>query len=115
MTQSTDKITGRLQTDDGVTVLTQSVRVSDYRESVRITADGELVRVEVGHLDRLHFSAPYHALSVTPAQARHLAGLLMKIAGEAEGVDFAPEDLARHWRGLSMAEIANASAETADE
>ena len=105
MMKSENKITGRLQTDDSVTVLSRSVRVSDYRESVRVSADGELVKVEVGYLESGRFTTPYQALSVDPAQARHLAGLLMKVAAEVEGIDFDPEDLAKLWRSWSEAQM----------
>ena len=114
MTKSENRITGRLQTDDSVTVLSRSVRVSDYRESVRVSADGELVKVEVGYLESERFTTPYQALSVNPAQARHLAGLLMKVAAEVEGIDFHPEDLARYWLGFAKAEKGGAAGGAAD-
>jgi len=105
MTKPSDRVLTRTEGDDRVTVVTQRVRVNDYRQSVRVSLDGELVKVEVGYLENLHFTTPYEGLSVSPAQARHLAGLLLQVAGEAEGIDFAPEDLARYWLGWSRGEI----------
>lgn len=109
MTKSTGKVTGRLQTDDGVTVLTRSVRVTDYRESVRVTAVGELVRVEVGYLDQPHFSTPYHALQVDADQAEHLAAVLIAAAKAARNPlaagDEPPTTYAeafRRYRALAM-------------